>query len=1090
MANRLSPVPSGPARLGGHDDVEQQDECQLAQETSLPNVPQHSFPSADMHERKGKANYNDSAEAKKIRKLGAWDGSSSARVQEILKKFDVQEGDDVKYEQVVSLLEHATSGQDVRSGAGVGASGASLNVTGSFMRWMMVLALLAVVVSLGAMTGLTWFVVSTIKDVQVGNANALVSKSTGEIVRTDVTDMQVVDGVLVGRAAYRQALEYATMANGAKDGKPLEASDTSVTWQRGGAVDPTSVGVLRTATFKGNRQRFSSRVDIEALMELNYVYIESGTGAQLALMVNGVARVPKDDSVWGSVVRIISSAGTLTLDDTIVHFSSDVAPIFAEAGFAVTSSSGARRRLLAGQYTLYGYFSSIQNITSFDPVDVSKPKLPTKDYAMQLAVFEPCTLPSAPTVDRCLYDPTGAAATGAAHHRRRELLATAAGSSVQPVDLPGTTIDAKTGERFMVHRRRITYLGKLVRSVSTYEATPGLQRVSVMDTGSGAVSEWQEKAHPDDTELDAADARGYCNSYTLPGEHLEQLALLRDLSAADFKYLGDEQKLGKAARHFTFNAKQPAALSGVTGADSISIEYWDTIDGFKPIAFELTHPTLGKLRYVVEDLKLAVTATSLAPSAFTAPKPEACTVGCMPRLGSAFSVPVPSHRWSELGAGKRRSLLSSESEHFHAQQHASRWLLADTASSSSAAAGSYAAAAAALCSAEPTALPGVSLGGSCAVTWGVRASKFVSVSTTCGPNGGALDKAPWLKLGGTASLDTCSATTSGCLLGSLSIPGDVASTYPTAAAVFNGLGSGAVGTLKLCGAIDQPQRQACMLGASASPASVSAAASWAGRVETYAALRYTTSAAWMSEAGFESYVGVNLGLFHAHHSVGAVDMARDTYFSGTAAAAKLVTAAAPSVVNTAVEMIRVGDVSYPAEYYAFVGYWGEWSSWGYCYVDAGAGSVRGIPVKGLRVRMDAHKPAPYDNTQLNAVELACSDGSRVLPASGLAGIWSDFATCSAGAYVTAARMRVADPASDGGDNSAANAVEFRCSDGAVLSPDQGYEGSWRDWVACPSDAFVCGVRLRIQPDQGDSGDNSAMNGMQLSCCRSGSSAAV
>ncbi len=31
----------------------------------------------------------------------------------------------------------------------------------------------------------------------------------------------------------------------------------------------------------------------------------------------------------------------------------------------------------------------------------------------------------------------------------------------------------------------------------------------------------------------------------LPGEHLEQLALLRDLSAADFKYLGDEQKLGK-----------------------------------------------------------------------------------------------------------------------------------------------------------------------------------------------------------------------------------------------------------------------------------------------------------------------------------------------------------------------------------------------------------------------------------------------------------------------------------------------------------------------------------------------------------------
>ncbi|KAG2425078.1 hypothetical protein HXX76_013987 [Chlamydomonas incerta] len=1082
MAGRLSPVPSGPARLGG--DVEEQEERQLMQETSLPNVPQYSFPGADMHERKAKANYSDSA-AKKIRKLG-WDGSSSARVQEILKKFDVQEGDDVKYDQVVSLLEHATAGQD--SGFGAGGRGGGLALTGSFMRWMLVLALVVMIISLGAMTGLTWFVVATIKDTQIGSANALVSKSTGEIVRTDVTDMQVVDGVLVGRAAYRQALEYSTMANGAKDGTPVTASDTSVTWQRGGAVDPTSVGVLRTASFKGNRQRFSSRVDIEALMELNYIYVESGNGAQVALMVNGVARVPKDDSVWGSVVRILSSAGTLTLDDTIVHFSSDVAPIFAEAGFAVTSSSGSRRRLLAGQYTLFGYFSSIQNITSFDPVDVSKPKLPSKDFTMQMAVFEPCTLPSAPTVDRCLYDPTGAAASGAAHHRRREMLATAAGSSVQPVDIPGTTIDPKTGERFMVHHRRVTYLGKLIRSVSAFASAPGLQRVSLMDTGTGAVSEWQEKAHPDDTDLDAADARGYCNSYNLPGEHLEQLAMLRDLSAADFKYLGDEQKMGKAARHFTFNAKQPAALSGVKSADTISIEYWDTIDGFKPIAFELNHPTLGKLRYVVEDLKLALTATSLAPGAFTPPKPEACAAGCMPRLGSAFSVPVPAQRWSELGAGKRRSLLSAESEHFHAQQHTGRWLLADT--SSTAAAGSYAAAAAALCSAEPTALPGVSLGGSCAVTWGVRASKFVSVSAACGPNGGALDKAPWLKLGGTASLDTCSATSTGCLLASLTIPNDVSASYPTAAAVFSGLGAGAAGTLKLCGAIDQPQRQGCMLGSSASPASVSASASWAGRVETYAALRYTTSAAWMSEAGFESYVGVNLGLFQAQHSVGAVDLARDTYFSGTAAAAKVVTAAAPSVVNPAVEIIRVGDMSYPAEYYAFVGYWGQWSAWGYCYVDAGAGSIRGIPVKGLRVRMDAYKPAPYDNTELNAVELACNDGSSVRPASGLTGAWSDFATCGSGAYVTAARMRVADPAAEEGDDTAANAVEFRCSDGAVLSPDQGYEGSWRDWVACPTDAFVCGVRLRIQPDQGDKGDNSAMNGMQLSCCRSNSGATV
>lgn len=33
----------------------------------------------------------------------------------------------------------------------------------------------------------------------------------------------MVDGVLVGRAAYRQALEYATMTNNAKDGQPVQS---------------------------------------------------------------------------------------------------------------------------------------------------------------------------------------------------------------------------------------------------------------------------------------------------------------------------------------------------------------------------------------------------------------------------------------------------------------------------------------------------------------------------------------------------------------------------------------------------------------------------------------------------------------------------------------------------------------------------------------------------------------------------------------------------------------------------------------------------------------------------------------------------
>ena len=34
----------------------------------------------------------------------------------------------------------------------------------------------------------------------------------------------------------------------------------------------------------------------------------------------GVARVPREHSTWGSVVQVLTAAGTLTLDDTVVRY--------------------------------------------------------------------------------------------------------------------------------------------------------------------------------------------------------------------------------------------------------------------------------------------------------------------------------------------------------------------------------------------------------------------------------------------------------------------------------------------------------------------------------------------------------------------------------------------------------------------------------------------------------------------------------------------------------------------------------------------------------------------------------------------------
>lgn len=46
--------------------------------------------------------------------------------------------------------------------------------------------------------------------------------------------------------------------------------------------------------------------------------IEGGHNAQLALAVNAVARVQKTESIHGSVIKILTAAGTITLDDTSI----------------------------------------------------------------------------------------------------------------------------------------------------------------------------------------------------------------------------------------------------------------------------------------------------------------------------------------------------------------------------------------------------------------------------------------------------------------------------------------------------------------------------------------------------------------------------------------------------------------------------------------------------------------------------------------------------------------------------------------------------------------------------------------------------
>lgn len=86
-----------------------------------------------------------------------------------------------------------------------------------------------------------------------------------------------------------------------------------------------------------------SELSIDLLSQMRYMRINSPSGADLLLFVEGVARVPRLNSLHGTVVHVITATGTITLDGKTLAFNEDVAPVFAEAGFAVAADG---RRLL------------------------------------------------------------------------------------------------------------------------------------------------------------------------------------------------------------------------------------------------------------------------------------------------------------------------------------------------------------------------------------------------------------------------------------------------------------------------------------------------------------------------------------------------------------------------------------------------------------------------------------------------------------------------------------------------------------------------------------------------------------------------
>ncbi|KXZ41380.1 hypothetical protein GPECTOR_509g477 [Gonium pectorale] len=171
-----------------------------------------------------------------------------------------------------------------------------------------------------------------------------------------------------------------------------------------------------------------------------------------------------------------------------------------------------------------------------------------------------------------------------------------------------------------------------------------------------------------------------------------------------------------------------------------------------------------------------------------------------------------------------------------------------------------------------------------------------------------------------------------------------------------------------------------------------------------------------------------------------------------------------------------------------IGFWGNWYKASYpcakyAYNSAKGGmEVIGMPMNSFQLRIEASLD-DGDDTALNGLSVGCLSGAgnTVEDGSGFWGDWTKSASCGAGGYFVGARIRIEPQQGDDGDDTAANSIAFTCSNdrGAEVKPHNGYFGDWSAWTYCPGETYICGLQVRQETP---GGDDTGMNGLRIACC--------
>ncbi|XP_057368240.1 vitelline membrane outer layer protein 1 homolog [Daphnia carinata] len=130
-------------------------------------------------------------------------------------------------------------------------------------------------------------------------------------------------------------------------------------------------------------------------------------------------------------------------------------------------------------------------------------------------------------------------------------------------------------------------------------------------------------------------------------------------------------------------------------------------------------------------------------------------------------------------------------------------------------------------------------------------------------------------------------------------------------------------------------------------------------------------------------------------------------------------------------------------------------------------------------RNDANQGTDF--TSLNAIQLTCDNGGGTIITSteGLVGQMGPGRGCAAGAFLSAFQLKV-QPNGVDADNTAANSIRFRCTDGVELASVGNQIGVFGEYSAdCPNG--ICGIQTRVKPFDAAT-DNTALNDVRFECC--------